>query len=70
MKIEYSKEMDALYIIFKDAKIVESGDIDEGITIDIDESGHVVGIEILDASEKIDNINWLNIGKELASTVI
>ncbi len=67
MKIEYSKEVDALYIKFKDAKIVDSEDIDEGITVDLDEQGRIVGIEILDANEKIDKLNWLNIGKELTT---
>ncbi len=65
MKIEYSKEVDALYIKFRDAKIVDSEDIEEGITVDLDEQGRIVGIEVLDASEKIDKLNWLNIGREL-----
>jgi len=65
MKIEYSKEVDALYIKFRDAKIVDSEDIEEGITVDLDEQRRIVGIEVLDASEKIDKLNWLNIGREL-----
>ena len=52
MKIEYSKNVDALYIKFKEAKIADSTDIEEGVTVDLDENGHIVGIEILDASEK------------------
>ncbi|HKZ56657.1 MAG TPA: DUF2283 domain-containing protein, partial [Thermodesulfovibrionales bacterium] len=52
MKIEYSKNVDALYIKFKEAKIADSTDIEEGVTVDLDENGHIVGIEIIDASEK------------------
>ena len=53
MKIEYSRDVDALYIRLKEAGIADSMDIEEGVTIDLDENGHIVGIEILDASEKI-----------------
>ena len=53
MKIEYSKDIDALYIRLREAKIADSRDIEEGVTIDLDEKGHIVGIEILDASEKL-----------------
>lgn len=67
MKIEYSKEVDALYIKLRDAKIVDTEDIEEGITVDLDEQGHIVGIEYFDAHEKIDKLDWLNIGKELTA---
>jgi len=64
MKIEYSKSIDALYIKLKEAKIVDSKDIEEGVTVDFDENGHIVGIEILDASEKLDIANLVNISIE------
>ena len=50
MKIEYSKDDDALYIRLREVKIADSMDIEEGVTVDLDEGGHIVGIEILDAS--------------------
>ena len=52
MKIEYSKGIDALYIRLREVRISDSMDIEEGVTVDLDEKGHIVGIEILDASEK------------------
>ncbi len=64
MKIEYSKSIDALYIKLKDAKIVDSKDIEEGVTVDLDSNSHIVGIEILDASEKLDISNLVNISIE------
>jgi uncharacterized protein YuzE len=39
-------------------------DIEEGVTIDLDENGHIVGIEILDASEKIGLSDLVNISIE------
>jgi len=64
MKIEYSKNVDALYIKLRDAKIVDSMDIEEGVTVDLDEKGHIVGIEILDASEKLQLSELVNISIE------
>ena len=53
MRIEYSKDVDALYIRLRKAQIEDSMDIEEGVTVDLDEKGHIVGIEILDTSEKM-----------------
>ncbi len=64
MKIEYSKDVDALYIKIRDAKIVDSMDVEKGVTIDMDEKGHIVGIEILDASEKLNPSELTNISIE------
>ncbi|MEW6374267.1 MAG: DUF2283 domain-containing protein [Thermodesulfobacteriota bacterium] len=36
----------------------------EGVTIDLDENGHIVGIEILDASEKMELSELVNISIE------
>jgi uncharacterized protein YuzE len=64
MKIEYSKDVDALYVKFREVKIADSMDIEEGVTIDLDENGHIVGIEILDASEKLELSELVNISIE------
>lgn len=64
MKIEYSKSVDALYIRLREAQINDSMDIEEGVTVDLDEKGHIVGIEILDASEKLDIADLVNISIE------
>ncbi len=64
MKIEYSKDVDALYIRLREARITDSMDIEEGVTVDLDEGGHIVGIEILDASEKLELSDLVNISIE------
>ena len=61
MKIEYSKDVDALYIKLRDAKVADSIDVEEGVTVDLDKNRHIVGIEILDASEKLELSNLVNI---------
>jgi uncharacterized protein YuzE len=61
MKIEYSKSVDALYIMLREAPIGDSIDIEEGVTVDLDEQGHILGIEILDASERLSLADLTNI---------
>ena len=53
MNITYDHEVDVLYIQLTDSKPARGVDIEEGVTVDIDQEGHLVGIEILDASERL-----------------
>ena len=64
MKIEYDKEADALYIRLRDVKPADNMDIEEGVTVDLDKDGHIVGIEILDASDKLGLESLLNVSIE------
>jgi uncharacterized protein YuzE len=64
MKIEYDKEADALYIQLREAYVDDNIDIEEGVTVDLDDKGHIVGIEILDASEKLKLSDLVNISIE------
>jgi len=61
LKIEYDREADALYIQLRDAYVEDNIDIEEGITVDLDEKRHIVGIEILDASKKLSLRDLVNI---------
>jgi hypothetical protein len=42
----------SLYIQLRAVDVDDNIDIEEGISVDLDENRHVVGIEILDASRK------------------
>lgn len=64
MKIEYTRSSDALYIRLRQAPIVDSRDIEEGVTVDLDAEGHVVGLEVLDASERLGWAELLNVNIE------
>ncbi|MEW6669036.1 MAG: DUF2283 domain-containing protein [Thermodesulfobacteriota bacterium] len=55
MKITYDQEVDVLRIVFSNAPIEESDEEKPGIILDFDKSGNVVGMEILDASQRIEN---------------
>ena len=54
MRMRYSQEADAIYIRLKENKIVNSDEISDGVIVDYDENGNMVGIEILWVSEKVD----------------
>ncbi len=64
MKIEYSKEADALYVYFREVEVAKSKEVEEGVVIDLDENGHIVGIEILDASKRLTARDLVNINIE------
>jgi uncharacterized protein YuzE len=55
MKIIYDPEVDILRIIFSNAPIEESDEEKPGIILDFDKSGNVVGMEVLDASQRMEN---------------
>jgi len=61
VRIEYDKEADALYIQLREANVDDNIDIEEGVTIDLDEKKHIVGIEILDACKKLSLKDIINI---------
>ena len=53
MKITYDPEADALYIEVHSGEIDDSLDIEDGVTADLDKEGHLLGLEILDASKRM-----------------
>ena len=54
MKIRYFEDTDTLYIEFRDWKIVETRDLDENTTIDVDAEGNVLAITFEHASKRTD----------------
>ena len=52
MKVRYDKEVDAMYIYAEEGAVEYSEEVGEGIIVDVSEDGKIVGMEILDASEK------------------
>jgi uncharacterized protein YuzE len=47
MRMTVDEEADALYIRFDEAKIVESEEVSDGVILDFDATGRVVGFEML-----------------------
>ena len=55
MKIEYDQHAVAMYIRLRVGTVVESEEIRPGVVFDYDAEGKVLGIEMLDVSERTDN---------------
>ena len=54
MRLNYYPETDSLYINLSEQPSVESQEISEGILLDYDVEGRLVGIDVDNASHKID----------------
>ncbi|MGH8556471.1 MAG: DUF2283 domain-containing protein [Methylococcales bacterium] len=53
MKIKYYKDTDSLYIDLSENPSSESREVSEGIVLDYDEKGNLVGIDIDNATLKV-----------------
>ncbi len=62
MKINYYPETDSLYIEFSEKDSIESVEISEGVIIDYDHEGALVGIDIDNAKNKV-NLKELILNK-------
>jgi uncharacterized protein YuzE len=54
MKLNYYSDTDSLYIDLSERPSVESREISEGVVLDYDATGSLVGIDIDNASQKVD----------------
>jgi len=53
MKISYDPKADTLYIQFQEGTVGKTKKVEEGILIDLDNSGKIFGIEIIGLSERM-----------------
>ena len=54
MKLNYYKDTDSLYIDLASRPSVDGKEVSEGIVLDYDADGNLVGIDIDHASRKVD----------------
>ncbi|MDD3581968.1 MAG: DUF2283 domain-containing protein [Desulfobacca sp.] len=54
MKISYYPDTDSLYIDLSEQPSSESREISAGVVLDYDAEGHLVGIDIDNASKKVE----------------
>jgi uncharacterized protein YuzE len=64
MKIEYDREVDALYIRLQEKYVARTLEIEEGLNLDLDENGSLIGLEVLDATERYSLADIFNISTE------
>lgn len=76
MKIEYFRDTDTLYIEFVEAAVSETRDLDENVTIDLDQKGQICAITVEHPGEhaistsrviseirRISGLTWDELGK-------
>ena len=66
MKATYDPQADALAIRWSDASYGESDEVEPGIILDYDKDGNIIGVEVLNASKQIKQIE----GKPLLITTL
>jgi len=52
MRVEYDRDVDALYIKIQEKKVSHTKEIEEGINLNIDNDGKIIGLEIIGATER------------------
>lgn len=66
MKLSYDPGADSLWIRWNTDPVEESDEIAPGVVLDYDAEGVVVGVEVLNASKKIENLSALSTSKATA----
>jgi uncharacterized protein YuzE len=59
VQVEYDQKTDAMYIRLRKSKYDISEELSENVIMDLDKNGHIIGIEVLDASK--------NLGKDIVT---
>ena len=54
MKVHYYPETDSLYVEFKAGPGVETREVSNGLNVDLDAAGDVIGFDIDHASKRLD----------------
>ena len=55
MKVTYDPKVDVLRIVLSSAPVEETDEDKPGVILDYDQDGNIVGLEILNASTRMEN---------------
>ena len=64
MKIEYDREVDAIYIYLQQKQVVKTIELSNSVKVDLDEEGNLIGLEVLDATKRYSLADIFNISTE------
>jgi uncharacterized protein YuzE len=64
MKIEYDRDADALYVRLQEKYVARTAEIEDGLNLDIDDEGKLIGLEVLDATRRYSLSDIFNISTE------
>jgi uncharacterized protein YuzE len=64
MRIEYDSDIDALYIRMQEKYVDRTVEIEEGLNLDLDKNGKLIGLEVLDVTERYSLADVFNFSTE------
>jgi len=64
MKIEYDKEVDALYIRIQEKHVSRTEEVSDGVNLDFDDEGRLIGLEVLGAVKRYSSADIFNLSTE------
>jgi len=64
MKIEYDREVDAIYIYLQQKEVAKTIELSDAVKVDLDEKGNLIGLEVLDATQRYSLADIFNISTE------
>ena len=64
MRIEYDSDIDALYIHMQEKYVDRTVEIEEGLNLDLDKKGRLIGLEVLDVTERYSLADVFNFSTE------
>ena len=64
MKIEYDREVDALYIRIQEKNVARTQEVSDGVNLDFDDEGLLIGLEVLSASKRYSSSDIFNLSTE------
>ena len=64
MKIEYDKEVDALYIRIQEKDVARTQEVSDGVNLDFDDKDRLIGLEVLSASKRYSSSDIFNLSTE------
>lgn len=65
MRVRMDEAADALYIRLQETAIAESEEVSPGVILDFDESGRVVGIEMLGIRQRLPGVDLKRVEVEV-----
>lgn len=66
IKLTVDKQADALYLRLDDSKIIESEQVSPGVILDFNAAGEVIGVEMLNISRRIPDLDLKHIELQTA----
>ena len=64
MKIEYDTKVDALYIRIQEKEVARTQEVSDGVNLDFDGEGRLIGLEVLGASKRYSSADIFNLSTE------